>query len=169
MSSETPITNCYKPFRVVNMLTPKQERFCVEYLRESNASEAYRRSYKAENMSPKTVNEAASRLLDNSKVVARINELRKASGVTVESITAELEEARALGKAEKQAAAMVSATVAKAKLAGLLSDQPSVVVNNQPVTEAAPDLASLRAQVQRSNGREQDSPASHNRDSQLTH
>ena len=37
-------------------LTPKQERFIQEYLATSNASEAYRRAYNAEKMSPVVVN-----------------------------------------------------------------------------------------------------------------
>jgi phage terminase small subunit len=41
-----------------------------------NASDAYREAYHAGNMNPKTINEAASRLLKNSKVAARIAELK---------------------------------------------------------------------------------------------
>ena len=58
-------------------LTPKQERFCLEYLKCGNASEAYRLSYNAENMKPETVNRTAKELLDNPKIAARLAELNE--------------------------------------------------------------------------------------------
>lgn len=58
-------------------LTVKQELFCKTYLETGNASEAYRQAYNAEKMSPKTVTEAASRLLKNSNVAARVDSLTK--------------------------------------------------------------------------------------------
>jgi terminase small subunit-like protein len=57
-------------------LTPKQEAFATACAKGENASEAYRGAYDASRMTAKTVNEAASRLLANSKVSARISELR---------------------------------------------------------------------------------------------
>jgi phage terminase small subunit len=60
-----------------NDLTPKQEAFCLAYLGTGNASEAYRRSYSAGKMKPETINEAACRMLANSKVAARMKELRE--------------------------------------------------------------------------------------------
>ena len=56
-------------------LTFKQEKFCKYYVdTEGNASEAYRMSYDASKMKPETIWSAASRLLANSKVSARISE-----------------------------------------------------------------------------------------------
>lgn len=58
-------------------LTEKQERFCQYYLdTDGNASEAYRMAYDTSNMQPETVWSNASRLMDNSKVLARISEIR---------------------------------------------------------------------------------------------
>ena len=57
-------------------LTPKQERFCAAYVETGDGSESYRRSYDAAAMKPATVNRAAKALLDNSKIAARIAELR---------------------------------------------------------------------------------------------
>jgi phage terminase small subunit len=69
-------------------LTSKQEAFALAYCRLMNASDAYREAYHAGNMTPKTINEAASRLLKNSKVSARIAQLRepaiKASRLEIE-------------------------------------------------------------------------------------
>ena len=52
-------------------LTEKQQRFTMHYVEHGNATRAYRDAYNAERMSDKTVNEAASRLLKNSKIAAR--------------------------------------------------------------------------------------------------
>ncbi len=59
-------------------LTEKQEKFCHFYLdTDGNASEAYRMSYDASNMKPETIWSNASRLLADSKVEARISEIRE--------------------------------------------------------------------------------------------
>ena len=57
-------------------LTPKQEQFCLFYLKEGNASEAYRQAYDAERMKDTTVHRKAKELLDNGKVAARLDQLR---------------------------------------------------------------------------------------------
>lgn len=57
-------------------LTPKQERFCIEYFRCGNASEAYRIAYDAENMTQNTIGVRAYELLDNSKITDRLTELK---------------------------------------------------------------------------------------------
>jgi len=107
-------------------LTPKQESFAKLYMLYSNASEAYRQAYNAENMKSKTINEKASRLLKEGKVRARIKELQERAmekhDISVDSLTNELEQARMLAMINKAAAAMVSATMGKAKLHGLLVD-----------------------------------------------
>jgi hypothetical protein len=60
------------------MLTPKQEAFAIAYASGTmTASDAYRRAYPTSTKwAYKTVNEAASRLLAHSKVLARVEELR---------------------------------------------------------------------------------------------
>lgn len=55
-------------------LTPKQERFCLEYLKDLNATQAYiRAGYKVKE-SVASVN--ASRLLANAKISARVEQLK---------------------------------------------------------------------------------------------
>lgn len=114
------------------MLTPKQENFCLKYHETGNASEAYRLCYNAKKMKPETINRNAKALLDNNKIATRLKELQEVvvekHNVTVGSILAELEEARIIaltyddnGKAQPSAA--VSASMGKAKLAGLLMDK----------------------------------------------
>lgn len=108
-------------------LTIKQESFCQAYIETGNASEAYRRSYNAKNMKPDTVTEAASRLVSDSKVSARLDVLkaahRKRHEVTVDSLTNEYEEARLAGMTNGQVSAAVSATTGKAKLHGLMVEK----------------------------------------------
>lgn len=58
-------------------LTPKQEKFCVEYIRTGNKSEAYRLSYDAENMPNESIHVKANEVYNNVKVTLRVSELRK--------------------------------------------------------------------------------------------
>ena len=58
-------------------LTNKQEIFCKEYVKLDDASAAYRIAYDASKMKDTTINEAASRLLKDSKVATWVSELKK--------------------------------------------------------------------------------------------
>ncbi len=110
-------------------LTPKQEAFARAYVETGNASEAYRKAYNVgENTKAETVNKRASELLANGEVTGRVVELqseaKERTMVTVESLTAKLEEARLHAlKDEKGASAAVSAIMGMAKLHGLLIDK----------------------------------------------
>ena len=57
-------------------MTPKQEKFCQAIVQGHNQSEAHRLAYGVKKATTKTINERASRLMANSKVVARVEELR---------------------------------------------------------------------------------------------
>lgn len=75
-------------------LTQKQENFCLEYIKSGNGSGAYRKAYDASGMTDEAVNVEASRLLDNPKIILRLDDLRdKAEAkslVTVGKILREL-------------------------------------------------------------------------------
>ena len=58
-------------------LTLKQEKFCLTYLETGNASEAYRTAYNTKSMKPATINRQAKALMDNGKIAARIEQLKK--------------------------------------------------------------------------------------------
>lgn len=58
-------------------LTPKQEKFCLVYLKTGNASEAYRQAYDTSNMKPESVNRKAKDVLDNVKITSRLVELNE--------------------------------------------------------------------------------------------
>lgn len=118
-------------------LTPKQEAFCLAYIETGNASEAYRRAgYSAGNA--KTTNEAASRLLKNSKVLARVMALQQRHverhQITVDDLVRELDEARRLALDTEAPAAAVAATMGKGKLLGLVVDRNQLTGDpNNPI------------------------------------
>lgn len=106
-------------------LTIKQEAFCQAYIETGNASEAYRTAYAADKMKAEAIHVKASELLSNGKVSVRLKELqgeiKQRHNVTVDSLLAELEEARQKGLSAEtpQSSAAVAATMGKAKLTGL--------------------------------------------------
>lgn len=111
-------------------LTPKQEAFCFAYIENGgNASEAYRTAYDAKRMKPDGIHVNASKLLSSTNVALRIKELREASQkrheMTVDDIVRELEEAREIAKTMQipNAGAMVSASLGKAKVLGLIKEK----------------------------------------------
>lgn len=106
----------------MNNLTPKQEKFAQLYVELGNASEAYREAYDSK-AKPECVHVNASKLLSDARVSLRVSELKgeviERHRVTVDSLMEELEEARQLALATDAPAPAVSATMGKAKLAGL--------------------------------------------------
>jgi hypothetical protein len=78
--------------------------------------------------------ELGSRLSRAESIRVRVAELQaviaKEKVITIESICAELDEANQVAKANGQAAAMVSASTLRAKLAGLLRDKVEVTTLN---------------------------------------
>jgi hypothetical protein len=107
----------------------RHERFAQAMVRAADATAAYRSAgYDSEGGAAEA---GASRLLQNTAVAARIAELRTLPAIapTVTEVTTataikEFEEARLLALKKGQASAAVSATMAKAKLAGLLTKKP---------------------------------------------
>lgn len=57
-------------------LTPKQERFALEYFKTGNASEAYRIAYDCQNMKPEVIKVKASELLASGNVSVTVDRLR---------------------------------------------------------------------------------------------
>ena len=119
--------------RMVNEcgLTVKQESFVQVYIESGSASEAYRQAYDVSaTTKAETVWQAASRLLADRKVAARVEAMHKlAEGETlfaVEQALEEFEEARQMAMDNGQPSAAVSATTAKAKLFGMMTDRRHV-------------------------------------------
>ena len=115
------------------MLTGKQEAFCLAFVEFGDASKAYRQAYPGTKMSAKTINEAASRLASDSKVLSRIKELR-APVVTAIQITlqnhlemlAEIRD-RAIKLGQMNAAA--NAEIARGKASGLYISKVELSAN----------------------------------------
>lgn len=130
-------------------LTPKQENFCLAYLETGNASEAYRRAYDAEKMTPGTINVKASELLANDKIAVRLSELRepilKRHAITVDDLLDELEEARQLAIGTESAAPAVAATMGKAKLLGF--DRQLLDITSKGESISAPTRIVIEAAV----------------------
>jgi hypothetical protein len=104
-------------------LTPKQQRFVQEYLKAQNATQAAIRA----GYSEKTAKQQGSRLLNVPPIAAAVRAGQKRvaakAEVTVDSLMAELEQARRMALKEKQPSAAVTATMGKGKLAGLLVEK----------------------------------------------
>ena len=115
---------------MTNQLTTKQEAFARKYIELGNASEAYRQSYDAENMSAEAIHEEAYRLTKNPDVSLRILEIREKHcerhNITVDSITQELHELKEEARAEKQYSPAITAVMGKAKIHGLLTDKAEI-------------------------------------------
>jgi phage terminase small subunit len=113
-------------------LTPKQEKFCHEFIKTGNQSDAYRAAYNSENMLPTTINNKAYQLVNQDDIGARIavlqERLNKKFEVTVESLTRELEEDRQLARELGQPAAAISALNVKARIHGM----DKQVMSNDP-------------------------------------
>jgi phage terminase small subunit len=58
------------------MLTAKQEAFVKNIIDGMSQADAYRNAYPNQRMADKTIQETASRLMKNSKIIARLEELR---------------------------------------------------------------------------------------------
>lgn len=108
-------------------LTPKQSQFAQKYVELGNASEAYRQSYDAENMSPEAIRVEACRLLQHPRVALMVVNLQEGHSkrhlVTVDSLTAEYEEVRILALVDKQYAPANGAITGKAKIHGKIVDK----------------------------------------------
>jgi|GEM_PF-1036380 len=104
-------------------MTPKQQRFVHEYLRDHNGTQAAIRA----GYSDKTDKQQGSRLLSEPRIQAAVrpgqNKVAKKAEVTVDSLMAELEQARKLALKEGQASAAVTATMGKVKLSDLLVEK----------------------------------------------
>lgn len=111
-------------------LTQKQENFCLAYIETGNASEAYRRAYNADGMKPETVNRKAKELLDNGKITARLEELRKpateSAQITLTQHLSTLEELRELAKEEGKYGPAIQAEIARGKAAGLYVERSHI-------------------------------------------
>lgn len=110
------------------MLTPKQEAFAIAVASGMTQADAYREAFNVKpTTKPETIQNNASRLMKDTEVSARVDELKKpiieAAGITLESHLARLEH---LGKKAEDAesyTAAISAEVARGKVAQLYTER----------------------------------------------
>jgi phage terminase small subunit len=124
-------------------LTPKRERFCQEVASGKSQAEAYRAAFNAENMKDETVHQAASRLMANSNVSARVEELRepvaKKAQITLESHLEDLQRLRNMAVKANQMSAAISAEVARGKAAGVHIEKSEQLVTVRKLEPIADD------------------------------
>jgi hypothetical protein len=110
------------------ILNSRREKFAQEYARGKSATEAMKNAGYSD---PRN----STRLKKNDEIRRRIEELQTAVAkntvISIETICAELDEANQVAKERGQAAAMVSASTLRARLAGLLRDRVEISNTNQ--------------------------------------
>lgn len=108
------------------LINPRHERFAREYMKCGIASKAYVLA-ECGRATGANLRSIASRLSTSVNVQARLAELRamttKRHEITVDSLLADLEADRGLAHSEGQGSAAVQATMAKARLLGLIVDR----------------------------------------------
>ena len=125
-------------------LTAKQEHFAQCIAKGMTQEAAYRASYDCRpSTKSETIRQEASRLMNNPNIAATLAKLRKPAmeqaSVTLEALLDELENSRQLAISRENPAAMINATMAKAKLLGL--DKPEAGAGENLVAEALVRLA----------------------------
>lgn len=120
---------------------PRHESFAQALAKGKTADEAYALA----GFKPNRGN--AATLKAKQSILDRVAELQQKGAkkveVTLESLAAELDEARDVAKGEKQSSAMVQATMGKAKLFGLVIDKKHHSGTVQVITITAQQLDGL--------------------------
>lgn len=113
----------------------RHEKFAQELAKGKSQVAAYKAAgYKPDDG-------AAARLSGNVRIRERLAELQGRAAekaiVTAADIAAQLDEDRAFAREMESAAAMVSATMGKAKVLGLLKDQVDLTTGGKPLSISA--------------------------------
>jgi phage terminase small subunit len=120
---------------VAPLKNPRHEAFVHHYLKCGDATKAFELAgYTRDSAN-------AHRLLNRPKVQARLRELQDEIAakvpITIESLIAELEEARQHATGKNQFSAAIKAILGKAQLAGLLVERQKVEVTNNSALDRA--------------------------------
>ena len=123
------------------MLTPKREAFAQAVASGKSQSDAYRIAYRArEGTKPETINQAASRLMANSNIAARVAELRapvvEKARMTLEGHLEDLMRLRNMAAKGGQFGAAITAEIARGRASG-------VTVDAQPAASTAEQLRDI--------------------------
>ena len=108
-------------------LTPKQEKFCNEYIKGGSASDAYRAAYDCARMKPETINRSACSLLKNHKITTRLHKILDAAAEAAKvTLVGHLNDLKALRDEAREAgkyASAVQAEIARGKASGLYPEK----------------------------------------------
>ena len=132
-------------------LTPKQDDFCHKFLELKSASAAYRAAYDAEKSRPETVHRNAAALLNNNKIITRLDELRAKADqyteITLEEVSTALRTALDMALDSGQSSAATAAAMGLGKLGGLVTDRQRIetVDEGQAHLDALQEMAEKRA------------------------
>lgn len=112
-------------------LTPKQETFALAVASGKTQSDAYREAFNVRpTTKPETINQAASRLMADSNISARVEELRKPIAkqamITLESHIERLKELAALAIEQGQIAAAIKAEELCGKASGVYVEKRQI-------------------------------------------
>ena len=130
-------------------LTIKQEAFARSYLETGNASEAYRRSYNAENMTNEVIAVKACELLKNGKVAVMVMQLKAGHQdrheITVDKLTKMTMDAYDMAMTEQVQApsAAVKAAEFIGKLHGLVVEKREVLLKDSVEDLTDADLGNI--------------------------
>ena len=126
-------------------LSPAHQRFVAEYLIDCNATRAAIRAGYA----PRSASSTGSRLLSNPDIAADIArrqaEIAEQSEISVKSLLAEAEGARAVAEAAGNGSAMVAAVALKAKIAGLLVERVEDAVERDKLLAGRAQATAFRS------------------------
>jgi len=116
-----------------------------------SASAAYRAAYDAEKSRPETVHRNAAALLNNNKIITRLDELRAKADqyteITLEEGSTALRTALEMALDSGQSSAATAAAMGLGKLGGLVTDRQRIetVDEGQAHLDALQELAEKRA------------------------
>ena len=103
-------------------LPPKQEEFVQELIKGRSQADAYRKVYKTDKSTNKTINEKASRMANKGNVEARLSEIRKPVneklGYTLEAHLKRLEVLSMKAANVGQLTAAINAEISRGKASG---------------------------------------------------
>jgi uncharacterized membrane protein YkoI len=132
-------------------LTIKQENFCLAYLDEDDASDAYRKSYDTSKMNEASINREAKRLMDNPKIATRLAELRKpaieAAQITLTDHLNDLKRLRDLAERDGKYSAAVAAEAARGKASGLYTDKVDLTSSDGTMSPKGKSLSDFYTDV----------------------
>lgn len=123
-------------------LTPKQEKFAQGVAEGKTQADAYRAAYNVRpTTKPETVVQAASRIMSDSNVSARVEELRAPiiadCGITLRTHLTRLENLSLAAEKQGNFGAAVSAEIARGKASGVSVEKSE---QKTTVTKKAEDL-----------------------------